>query len=245
MAEGEAVQLNVSVWHDDLREVFGSSELGAGALALVQIVMLQLDQAKGMVDGLSGDVFVERGLGTWKEDYDASFARIVWIADKLRKISESSDGKEVKLAAVYNFVARPILDGLYPKEMLDELPTFAKRNITAKSDGGGEGVGEAYASATLWNQAAVAGQFDNAQSNDWLSDRYREILSEAIVKIQTSAPGETPTWGDATVKVIEKIKEGADALIEPIASALMWIGIGVGVIVFGGVVYYIYRATQK
>lgn len=243
-APHEPLQINVAVWHDDLRGIFETEELGAGALALVEIVALQLDQARGFVEGLSGDVLLERGLGEWQQDYDAAAARIGWIATKFKRISEGPETPEVKLAAVWNFVARPILDGVYPTAMMADLPAFAKRGITAQGDGSGRGMGEAYGSATLWNQAVTASDLDHHYSDDFLTNAYRKMLSNVVVELQRSAPTEQPTWADKTVVAVEAVADAPRALLEAIGvtSLLVWGGVAVGAAV---ILYIVLNAKRR
>lgn len=192
-------RIDLGVWTKDLRRTFDTSPLGSGAVALLSILNLQLGQSASYVSDLSGDLFVERGLGSWPADHEAATLRLRWMVAKLETIASSDDPREVKLAAIYNYVARPVLDGLYPADMLAELPASAKRGIIVMSDGRGKGFGDAVVSASLWNQAVVAGDIDRRFGKAAGLDAIRAVLTQVAVQLETSAPGEDPTWADQTI----------------------------------------------
>ena len=225
--EKSGTQINIPTWHRDLRETFNTNKLGSGAVALLELINLQLGQAASYVGGLTGDVFVQRGLGSWQDDFEASSARLTWMVGKLNEIVTGSDPAEVKLIAIYNYVAAPVLDGLYPADMLAALPRIALRGIFVMPDGRGKGFGDAVASATLWNQAVVAGDVDRKLGTGWANNAIRSMLTQVAVQLGRSAPGEPTTAADVTAAYL-------DALAAAPGKMLRAVG-GTNVLLYGGI----------
>lgn len=234
--ENQAQQINIPTWLADLRAVYETNPTASGALALIDVLVLQHDQVVANLAGLSDDAFIEHGLtsGGFDADLSALRARLLWMATRYGQIQASGNTGEVELAEVYNFVARPILDGRYPQEMLDGLNPEDRRGIVQLPDGGGgKGFGDAVASATLWNQAAVAGNFDARLGKGWAIESMREIISNAAKQVAASAPGENPTLRDVTADALQDIADAPGALLRAVGgNALVWgLGIGAGLVV--------------
>ena len=216
-----ASRIDYPRWIAGLRAVYNSDPTGAGGVALLKILVLQLAQAHDMVAGMSNDAFIQRGFVTWRDDWDAVNVRVGWMIGKLQRIVDSGNPREVQLVEIHNFVARPILDGLYPAEMLAGVSAAnpsGLRGIRMRPGGGGKSFGDAFASATLWNQAASVGDLDRAQGSGWAANAIRSLLTTVEVQLQRSAPREQPTWADAASKAIDKIKDAPAALLNAVTG---------------------------
>lgn len=231
--------INIGVWHKDLRATFELAPVGPGSVALLELLNLQQAQALTYVAGLSQDIFIERGLGSWTEDMAGAQERLAWMVAKLASIVGSSDNYEVKLVAIYNFIARPVLDGLYPQAMLDALSPVGRRGIIRKPDGGGKGFGDAFVSATLWNQAVVAGDIDRKLGNDWATNAVREVLTKAAIQLEKSAPGEDATLVDVVGDKLRALADVPGDVLRAITGG--WLPVVVGGVVVGGVLYLLLR----
>jgi hypothetical protein len=225
--EKSGTAINIPTWHRDLRATFETNKIGSGAVALLELINLQLAQAASYVGGLTGDLFVQRGLGSWPDDYEASSARLTWMVAKLNEIVSGSDPAEVKLVAIYNYVASPVLDGLYPADMLASLPQIGRRGIYVMPDGRGKSFGDAIASATLWNQAVVAGDVDRKLGDGWASNAIRSMLSQAATQIGRSAPGEPTTAADVTAGYLDALAAAPGKLLRAVG--------GTNVLLYGGI----------
>lgn len=240
MATTETVQqINVGVWHNDLRSVYNTAPIGPGALALLEVCNLQLEQAAAWVEGLSGDVFVERGLGSWEDDYAATVEQLRACAVKYAEIATGPDPREVRYVALQNFVAGPILDGRYPAPMMAALPTIGRRGILTLPDGSGKGFGIAYRTATLWNQAVVAADIDNRLGREAVPNAIRGILTRAATQVEESAPGEDPTLRDVTGASLRTLAEAPGAILRAVTGGLGPLLV-VGVVA-GGLLYLLLR----
>lgn len=232
-------QINVGVWHNDLRAVYNTAPIGPGALALLQVCNLQLEQAATWVEGLSGDVFVQRGLGSFEDDFAATVEQLRACAVKYTEIAASSDPREVRYVAIQNFVAGPILDGRYPAPMVASLPRIGQRGIYVLPDGSGKGFGIAYRTATLWNQAVVAADVDARLGRETVPNAIRRMLSRAAVQVEVSAPGEDPTLRDVTADSLRTLADAPGAILRAVTGGLGPLLLG-GVVV-AGVLYLLLR----
>lgn len=238
MAQREqTARIIIPTWLADLRSVYESSRIGPGAVGLLELLDVQLEQAKGYVDQLSGDVFVERGLGSWREDHAASVARWEWMATRFAEIVGRGDPAEVRLIEIENFIAAPILRGRYPAPMMAALQPEHRRGIITQSDGSGVGFGDAVASATLWNSAVVAADIDGKLGplggRTAIEDSIRRMFSRAATQVRLSAPGEDPTLADATASTLETLAAAPGQLLQAIGAGnlLLYVGIGAGLFV--------------
>ncbi len=203
----ETMQINVAVWHNDLRDVYNAAKTGAGAVAVLEVINLQLAQAAGWVADVTDDVFIEKSLANWREDYAAAQARLGVLVTELRRIIDSADTLSNKALAIHNFIARPVLDGIYPKDLVAKFPTLGKRGLTLQPGGTWKGQGDAYWSATLWNQAVIAGDINRKLGSDWATNAIRGTLTKVAEQLATSAPGEDPTAADAVIKALQKVAD--------------------------------------
>lgn len=208
-----AQQINIGVWKRDLDEVYRSATVGAGSVALLQLINLQLGSAHEMVGGISDDAFAQRNIVDWRKAYSASNWRLGWMIRKLQSIADDKTMLHATRAlTIWNFVGRPVLEGLYPAEMIEEIDAagmaYGIRPVNGRDwKDGGKSFGEAFAAATLWNQAAVASNFDatHALNPGWAANMVGAWLTETARQLEQSAPGEAPTIADATVVVLKRL----------------------------------------
>jgi hypothetical protein len=208
-------QLNIGEWLRDLRKTWTAGENGPGAVALLSLINLQIGQAYELVGGLGDSTYVQRGIVRWRDDYVAINTRLAYMIAKLKEILDEPEATTRELA-IYNFIARPILDGEYPQEYLTEVAAAnikGLRGIRNKPGGGGKGFGDAFAAGTLWNQAAQASDTDIHPAPGWATNLYAAWLTEVAHQLETSAPGEDPTARDRTVTVLKEIAASPGALI--------------------------------
>ena len=237
MQEKNPTRLLIPQWHRATRETFESDKIGAGAVGLLSMINLLQGQSAGYVADLSGDQFIARGLGSWHDDWSAVSARLTWMVAKLGDIAASGDPDEVKLVAIYNYVARPVLDGNYPADMIAALPAIAQRGIRTLPDGSGTGFGDAVWSATLWNQAVVAGDLDRKLGAGWARDAVRSLLTQVATQLERSAPGDAPTAADLTVGVLQRIAKAPGQILAAVGgpNLMLWAGVAVA----GGVALFL------
>lgn len=226
-------QIVLGVWLPDLRATYETGRIWSGGQALLQVLGAQLEQASGYVAGLSGDVMLERGLGSWQADFVASVERLRYMATKFTEIARSADPPELKLVAMQNYIAGPILDGRYPAPMLAALAPEYKRGILVLPDGSGKGFGDAAASASLWNQAVVASDFDHTWTRGVLEDAVRRMLTTAAVQVEESAPGEYTTLADVTGDSLRALADAPGKILAAVgigSGTLLVVGAGAGVL---------------
>lgn len=221
-----SARIDLAAWVKGMRGIFDTAPIGNGAVALLEVLNLQLGQSASYVGDLTGDVFIQRGLGSWQDDHAAVSARLSWMVTKLQSIVSSADPYEVKLVAIFNYIAQPILNGVYPADMVAELPAIGKRGIVVMTDGRGKSFGDAVASASLWNQAAVAGDMDRKLGNTWVQDALRSVFTQAAIQLQRSAPGEPTTSADVTVAALEAAAAAPRRFVEAIAGKNVWLYAG-------------------
>lgn len=236
-------QINIGVWKRDLGEVYRSNTIGAGSVALLQLINLQLGQAATMVGALSDDAFIQRGIKDWRRGYDASNWRLAWMIRKLQAIAEDKLHANRALS-IWNFVGRPVLEGLYPAEMMEAIAAagmdFGIRPVNGVNwKDGGKSFGEAFAAATLWNQAAAVSDFDATLGTGWATNVVRSWLTETARQLERSAPGEDPTIADATVKVLNRLAEAPGDILRAVGISPV-----VVVVTIAGVVTILYLLSR-
>lgn len=230
-------RIDIPTWLNDLRQVYDTSPITKGAQALLLLLNLQLEQAATYIGDLSGDGLVEAGIGQWRADFAASVERLRYMANRYSEIQTSGDNAETRLVAVFNFIAQPILRGVYPAPMVSALLPEYRRGIIVRPDGSGTGFGDAVASATLWNQAVIAGDIDNRLSplggRTFIEDGIRRMFTRVREQVSTSAPGEDPTLADATAETLDKLAAAPGALLKALGASnlLLYVGLGVGAVV--------------
>lgn len=230
MARETTAQIVIPVWLKDLRATFETAPGASGSQALLMLLALQYDQTVAMVQQLSDDAFVLRGLKSFAADLRASYARTKYLARRYLEIVESNDPLALKLVNVRNYIAGPILDGRYPADMMAALNPEDRRGIIMQPGGGGRGFGDAVFSATLWNQAAVVGDFDAKLGGDWATNAMRELFSTVAMNLEESAPGDDPTLRDVTIDTLRKVADAPGALLKAVGAGnlLVYVGVGVG-----------------
>lgn len=222
-----AIQINVAVWHNDLRDVYNSAKRGAGAVAVLEVINLQLAQAAEWTADITDDVFIEKALTSWREDHAAAQARLTVLVAELATIIGSDDTESVKVLRIYNFIARPTLDGIYPRELVAKFDAVGRRGLVLQPGGSWKGQGDAYWSATLWNQAVIAGDINRKLGSDWATNAIRGTLTKVAEQLATSAPGEDPTAADAAIKALQKIADAPGDLFRLVTGVSPWVVVGV------------------
>lgn len=226
-------QIEIGAWKKGLAQVFESNTIGGGAVALLQVLNLQLGQANEMIATISADAFVQRDLDDWRKAYTAANFRLGWMIARLKTIVDGGADESTRALEIWNFIGAPVLQGRYPAEMAE---AFAAGNATAgitPRNGkdwseGGQGFGEAFAAATLWNQAAVASNFAATQGSGWAHSVVAGWLTETARQLERTAPGEKPTIADATVVVLRRLAAAPGDLLRAVGLDPWLIGLGVG-----------------
>lgn len=220
-----AIQINVAAWHNDLRATYEAGKIGPGAVALLEVINLQLAQAATWTADVTEDVYIERALVSFNEDLAASRARLAWLVNKLAEIVASETIEANKVLAIHNWIARPVLDGHYPADMLSSpsLDRVALRGIAVKPDGSGKGMGEAYYSATLWNQAVIAGDINRKLGTGWATDAIRGVLTTVATQLERSAPGEDTTAADAVAEKLRDLADAPGAIFRAVTGSSAWV----------------------
>ena len=209
-----AQQINIGVWQRDLDEVYRSNTIGGGSVALLQLINLQLGSAHDLVGGMSDDAFQQRNIAGWRDDYTAANARLGWMIKRLQTIAGGGANAATRALEIWNFIGRPVLQGRYPAEMMEQLAAIKATRTIRPVNGrdwsdGGQSFGEAFGAATLWNQAAEASNFDATHAKDpsWATNMVGAWLTETARQLERSAPGEDPTIADATVVTLRRLAE--------------------------------------
>jgi hypothetical protein len=225
-------QLNIGVWKRDLAEVYRSNTVGAGSVALLQLINLQLGQASTMIGALSDDAFVQRGIKDWRIAYNASNWRLGWMIRKLQSIAEDKL-HATRALSIWNYVGRPVLEGLYPADMMAEIDAagmaYGIRPVNGRDwSDGGKSFGEAFAAATLWNQAATVSDFDATLGTGWATNVVRSWLTETARQLEQSAPGEAPTIADATVVVLRRLADAPGDILRAVGISPVMVAVTIG-----------------
>lgn len=213
-------QINVAVWLRGLANVYETDTIGGGTVALLRLLALQLAHAHDLVGSLSDDAFVQRGIASWRRDYDRAQWFMGWLVRRLDQIADSTDDEPATRALrIWNDVARPILEGHYTAELC--TAAVAAGHAMRLANGrdcadGGKDFGVAFASATLWNQAAAATDLPQARDAGWATNLYVAWLTEVAHQLEVSAPGEDPTLRDRTVEVLRALAATPAALLRTI-----------------------------
>jgi hypothetical protein len=230
-----AVQsINVGVWLRDLDSVYRSNTIGSGTVALLQLLTLQQSQAHELVASLADDAFVQRGIKGWRADYARAQWYLGWFVARLKAIVDTPDElKATRALRIWNDIAAPILRGDYTAELATAAAAAGQTGPMRRKNGrdwtdGGKDFGQAYASATLWNQAAAATDLPEARAPGFVANALVAWLTEVAHQLETSAPGEDATLRDHTVKVLRDLAAAPAAIL---AAA----GVTPTVLVAGGV----------
>lgn len=229
---------------------------GAGATPSYEAIeaMLVFDEALindavEMYEGMSQDVYVERGIGQWKRDLSRHANQL----DLMRRTA-IKQAKLGKFTDVDRDFVRPFLDGVWGSWVADNyagepdgrpplddavFPPSAGPELV---DGVRVWKTKAYAaeSASLWNQVYVAWSFDREMG---AADRFGVLFNNAAAQLEESAPGEDPTLRDKAVKALrdagDAFGQGALNLLEAVGSGVLEVGryVGIGVAIYLGVRY--------
>lgn len=234
----------------DFQRSMWISITGAGATPSYEAIEAMLvfdkaiiDDAVEMFEGMSQDVYVERGLSQWKKDLSRHANQL----DMMRR-SGIKEARAGKFEHVERDFLRPFLDGIWggwvAKNYAGEPggrppqgdPVFPPSAAPETIDGKDVFVTSSYAAdtASLWNQVYAAWSFDREIG---AADRFGVIFNNAAAELERAAPGEDPTLRDKAVKVVrdaaEALNEGALNLLEAVGSGGLavarWVGIGIGV----------------
>ncbi len=214
----------------ELQARFADDERAAG-FALFELVRFLAEDAQRIRNGVSGDAYVERALGTWDRDMSR-------LQNQLENVMAPAlaEGEPTTVAAD---VVAPILEGLWPAWM-SELPQYRAgvrpmdpllppTTRAEVLDGVRRLKTRPVVTAVvqLWNGANEARGFDASSGDDAPSRAFKKTITEFRAAFEGRAPGdpdEGPSSWDGVVewagRLSEQAADGASDLWSSLESNL-------------------------